>query len=214
MTWFYAEVRLRHPACPVAAQPEAPDGFRCLDPGSGGSPLGVVEAGTPGTWVRLGRGPDGPLVRAEPLDCEPCPLVDGCGPAAQAGPEGGAEGEPGAEGGTNEILTHVHAADGALDVGICTDDRADLRSLVQVLREREQDPVVRRIETADRPPGASEGLTGRQREVLEAATEAGYFSAGDAVTLEEVARRAGGSKSTVHEHLQKGLTRILEARFG
>lgn len=193
MSWFYAKVRLRDPDCPVARSPDLPAPFRCLDPGPGGTPVGRVEGPTPEGWTDLGGGPAGQVVRTDRHDCAGCPIAGECEP---------------------DVLATVRAVDGNLDLGVPADDRAELRSLVAALRERGQDPAVVRIESAGADGGAGSALTDRQRAVLQAATDADYFSPSSAVTLEEVAEEVGGSTSTVHEHLQKGLDRLLGERFG
>lgn len=56
-----------------------------------------------------------------------------------------------------------------------------------------------------RPEGGRllDGLTTRQREVLEAAVAAGYYETPRQATHEDVAERVGCSPATVGEHLQK-----------
>jgi PAS domain S-box-containing protein len=76
-------------------------------------------------------------------------------------------------------------------------------------RERAPDQA-----TNTQPGGILDELTPRQREVLEAAYRAGYFSWPRESTAEEVAEALGIARSTVHAHLRKSerniLTELLE----
>jgi len=67
----------------------------------------------------------------------------------------------------------------------------------------------REITTVGRPGGILDDLTDRQREVLEAAYQAGYFSWPRESTAEEVAESLGLASSTLHAHLRKAETAIL-----
>jgi predicted DNA binding protein len=73
---------------------------------------------------------------------------------------------------------------------------------------RERD---REITTVGRPGGVLDELTDRQREVLEAAYQAGYFAWPRESTAEEVADALGLSSPTVHGHLRKAEVVILSA---
>lgn len=53
------------------------------------------------------------------------------------------------------------------------------------------------------PPSLSSAVTGRQREVLDAALAVGYYSVPREGTAEDVARVAGCAASTASEHLRK-----------
>ncbi len=56
-------------------------------------------------------------------------------------------------------------------------------------------------------------LTARQLEVLRAAVAAGYFSAERQTSLRALADDLGCSAGTVHEHLRKGLAKVMDALF-
>jgi len=67
----------------------------------------------------------------------------------------------------------------------------------------------RDITTVGRPGGILDDLTDRQREVLEAAYQAGYFAWPRESTAEEVAESLGLASSTLHAHLRKAERVIL-----
>lgn len=68
------------------------------------------------------------------------------------------------------------------------------------------------LETGDYDPGVRQlfdRLTGRQREVLEAAVRAGYYDDPRAATHEDLAADLGVAPSTVGEHLRKIEARVF-----
>jgi len=67
----------------------------------------------------------------------------------------------------------------------------------------------REITTVGRPGGILDDLTDRQREVLEAAYQAGYFDWPRESTAEEVAESLGLTSPTLHGHLRKAEHVIL-----
>ena len=69
----------------------------------------------------------------------------------------------------------------------------------------------REITTVGRPGGVLEELTDRQREVLEAAYQAGYFAWPRESTAEEVAEALGLTSATLHGHVRKAEVVILSA---
>jgi len=93
---------------------------------------------------------------------------------------------------------------------------ADISHIVN--RVTEECPGVDLMATCERSPeratnpqpgGMLDELTPRQREVLEAAYRAGYFSWPRESTAEEVAEALGIARSTVHAHLRKSERNIL-----
>lgn len=68
-------------------------------------------------------------------------------------------------------------------------------------------------EYAPEREGLLAGLTDRQREVLEAAVERGYYSVPREANHEEIARELGCAPSTVSEHLRKIESRIMGGMF-
>jgi CheY-like chemotaxis protein len=160
---------------------------------------------------------------------------DEVGPSAR-GAGGVVEAEP-AEGGSDaltllvselELLSHLAdhgatirslAADPeGVDVTVGLPATVDVRSFVETCRarypgtelvaRRARDPPDERDRSAVRLPG---GLTDRQREAVLAAHRAGYFEWPREATGEEVADRLGVSAPTFHQHLRKGLARLLDA---
>jgi predicted DNA binding protein len=76
-------------------------------------------------------------------------------------------------------------------------------------------PDLRSLGEYDGSEGPLADLTGRQREVLEAAYAAGYYEVPRDASTEDVATELGVDPSTVAEHLQRAernlLTRHLQA---
>ncbi|MEF8869316.1 MAG: bacterio-opsin activator domain-containing protein [Haloarculaceae archaeon] len=105
-----------------------------------------------------------------------------------------------------------------VDVSVGLPGSVDVRSFVETCRarypgtelvaRRECEPPEERGGGAVSLPG---GLTDRQREAVLAAHRAGFFEWPRESTGEEVADRLGVSAPTFHQHLRKGLCRILDA---
>jgi predicted DNA binding protein/DNA-binding response OmpR family regulator len=104
------------------------------------------------------------------------------------------------------------------DVTVGLPRSADVRSFVETCRarypgtelvaRREYEPPDDRDAEAVRLPGE---LTDRQREALLAAHRGGYFEWPRESTGEEIAERLDVSAPTFHQHLRKGLGRLLDA---
>ncbi|MEF8843656.1 MAG: bacterio-opsin activator domain-containing protein [Haloarculaceae archaeon] len=104
------------------------------------------------------------------------------------------------------------------DVTVGLPGSADVRSFVETCRarypgtelvaRREYELPDDRDAVAVRLPGE---LTDRQREALLAAYREGYFEWPRESTGEEIAERLGVSAPTFHQHLRKGLGRLLDA---
>jgi PAS domain S-box-containing protein len=119
-------------------------------------------------------------------------------------------------------LLGATAADGAarFEVEVAAD--ADVRALVERVREafpetrletkREHDRPAERADSL--PAGAADDLTDRQREVLEAAYRAGYFEWPRESTAEEVADSLDIAAPTLHGHLRKAEAGLLADLFG
>ena len=71
----------------------------------------------------------------------------------------------------------------------------------------------RPIEAVALPNDLLDGLTDRQRHVLEAAYRAGYFDWPRASTAEEVADSLGIAAATLHAHVRKAESGLLGALF-
>jgi len=104
------------------------------------------------------------------------------------------------------------------DVTVGLPASVDVRSFVEACRARYPDTeLVARRECEPSEGGdpgrvrLPDGLTDRQREAVLAAHREGYFEWPRESTGEEVAGRLGVSGPTFHQHLRKGLARILDA---
>lgn len=101
--------------------------------------------------------------------------------------------------------------DGALRVTFVGSE-GELRGLADAVREA---PVTFEVrETGDYDPDESalaRLLTARQREVLDAAVDAGYYAAPRAATQADVAAALGVAPATVGEHLRKIEARVFGA---
>ncbi|WP_436906560.1 histidine kinase N-terminal 7TM domain-containing protein [Halosimplex marinum] len=113
------------------------------------------------------------------------------------------------------------AADGRASYELDIAAAADVRALVDHLRERFDDVRLlskrersQGVEAADALPDAPlEDLTDRQREVLEAAYRAGYFEWPRDSNAEEVAETLDISSATLHSHLRKAERSLLVDLF-
>lgn len=128
-----------------------------------------------------------------------------------------------ARGGTNLRTAEVDG-DGARVVVELVPD-ADLRVVLDCVREHAPDVTLAAKRGLDRPPAtdcpgedAPEGplsdLTERQREVVEAACQSGYFEWPRERTAEEVAESLGISSPTFHKHLRRAEGTLLSAVLG
>jgi hypothetical protein len=71
-------------------------------------------------------------------------------------------------------------------------------------------PTLQRIGGYDGPEYPLDGLTSRQREVVETAWEMGYYEVPKDVSADQVALELGLDSSTVNEHLQRAERNLLE----
>jgi DNA-binding transcriptional ArsR family regulator len=91
-------------------------------------------------------------------------------------------------------------------------DGEALRSLQADCRKRDTEMTVRRLDgSGDGGDDGSDryGVTERQREVVMAAVEAGYFELPRETTLDELASELGVSDQTVSEHLRRAQRNVL-----
>lgn len=117
-------------------------------------------------------------------------------------------------------VTEARASDGRLYVSFYADDIEVVQSIVQALDERYGDVHVRQLFHA--AGSATEDLvfvdrgqlTGRQREVLETALEAGYFEHPKGANASDVANELGIAPSTFAEHLAAAQRKLLQALLG
>ena len=101
-------------------------------------------------------------------------------------------------------------ADGAVEISLLGSG-ADLREALAVVREAADVTVLAVREGWSDSPAA---LTDRQREVLAAAYEAGYYDYPRRATQDEVASTLGISGSTVAEHLRHAEAALVAAALG
>jgi len=94
------------------------------------------------------------------------------------------------------------------DVQRIADRIAEVYPAASLLASRERD---RTVATGGQPSGVLDGLTTRQREVVEAAYQAGYFDWPRESTGEEVAEALGLTSATVQGHLRKAEREVFAA---
>lgn len=97
---------------------------------------------------------------------------------------------------------------------------ADIRDIVEPIRHHypavtllARREVDRAAAIADRLDGGLDGLTDRQRQVLEVAYRAGYFGWPRDSTAAEVAESLDIASATLHGHIRKAEASVLEALF-
>lgn len=114
-------------------------------------------------------------------------------------------------------VSDVRAADGALHVTFHAPDPETVREVVTELRERFSGVRLRKLTRADGANGTDlafvdrSRLTDRQREVLRAAYERGYFEHPKGANAGEVAAALDISPSTFREHLAAAQRKLLDA---
>ncbi|WP_336037756.1 helix-turn-helix domain-containing protein [Halobacterium yunchengense] len=87
-------------------------------------------------------------------------------------------------------------------------DADDLRGLLEAL-PASVDATVERVGEYDRPRGSGASLTDRQREVVAAAVDLGYYDVPREATLEDVAAELDVAASTVSDHLRKAEAEVM-----
>ncbi len=187
-------LHLDKPSCPAVGQLSDDQRVRCHVPGG---PFGAYAwrgGDAPPGWQTLLSCSGGQFMRLEEADCSTCPL-------ASLPPQ------------TYPVAVEVRP-DG-LRVDMALPDPEQLRVVLRHWAARGQCPrVVRAALSGEQPDGLAlldlGLLTRRQREALEAATRIGYFEEGG-VGVSELATQMGCSRSTAHEHLRKGLDRLVRA---
>lgn len=197
MSWFTCRILLENPSCHAAEAFQTGAPGTCLSPAHRqGAPLIHTTGPIPDGWEDVGADPRGRLTRMPDGDCSVCPF--GRLP--------------------REVrCLDVNLREGVLRADLLLPSQTALRDMMERFRMQGQRPRILRTGTHDGMPVPGmfidpSVLTPRQREALEAAVEIGYFARGDAST-ESLAERMGCSRSTAHEHLRKGLERLLAASF-
>ncbi|WP_232702462.1 helix-turn-helix domain-containing protein [Halobacterium wangiae] len=89
-------------------------------------------------------------------------------------------------------------------------DPADLRGMLAEFPDR-IDTTVERVGEYDRFRTPAAPLTDRQREVVETATELGYYEVPREATLDDVAAELDVAASTVSDHLRKAEAEVMGA---
>jgi hypothetical protein len=118
-------------------------------------------------------------------------------------------------------VTDVRADGGRVRYDLDIASEANVRTLVDTVAEQFEDTHVlskrertRSVEEVGELPGDGlDDLTDRQREVLEAAYRAGYFSWPRDSNAEEVAETLDISSATLHSHLRKAEDSLLSDLF-
>ncbi len=202
MDWHMASVWLRGHACPTVAVLKAGERVECLGTGgaSGGSPCSFVyaEDSVPQGWSVVAPCSRGALLRNAGAACERCPFA-----ALPAGVE----------------RLRLEASDRGIRFDALFQDRRLVASLLAKLAAEGHEPEILRAGPVRNPLAGPkvvlglDSLTPRQLEALRVASVVGYFREASEATLARVAEEMGCSRSTAHEHLHKGLDRLLTASF-
>lgn len=119
-------------------------------------------------------------------------------------------------------VSDTYAVDGDLHVTIHARDITDLRENIRAFQDRFGDVRIEHLvsgrsddEDSDITPVDVRRLTDRQQEVLETATEMGYFEYPRGANAGEVADELGIQPSTFTEHLNAAQSKLLdELGFG
>ncbi|WP_254525038.1 helix-turn-helix domain-containing protein [Natrinema caseinilyticum] len=118
--------------------------------------------------------------------------------------------------GTGTPVSSVRAQDGALIVSFRTLELAAVADIVDELRASFDGVIVDELsrdhESASTDPVVvdRDRLTARQREILEAAHEMGYFDYPKGANATDVAERLGVARSTFTEHLAAAQTKLMD----
>lgn len=197
MDWFLARIHLARAACPALTGLGCARA-QCLTLGRKGSAFVHSDGDLPG-WELAGTCNRGAFYRLPDSSSAGCPLSD-LPPEVQ-------------------VLGAELARDG-VRADFLLPDAAAFRALLARFTTTGQDPRILRFGRGQGPmtrPKVILGLdtlTERQMEALQLATSLGYFREGSEGSVAAVASRMGCSRSTAHEHLQKGLDRLLRDAFG
>lgn len=191
---FVVTLHLAAPTCAATGLVGRGRRLRCIGLGGRFGAYGLMEGPAPAGFESLEGDPRG-LGALPAVDCSACPvrlLPPGMRPLSAEVQENGVR------------------------LQILVEDEEVVADALRRLREAGQGP--RRVATRPDPAPASGftvpwgALTARQRETLEIAAELGCFDPGGP-EIGDLAHRLGVSRSTAHEHLQKGISRLLQAMF-
>jgi len=120
------------------------------------------------------------------------------------------------------VVQSARATDGECELVVELPLSADVRTVVEALRTRFEDVVVRAQRERSRDEvgslssrtGLDAGLTDKQRTALETAYYAGFFDWPRESTGEQVAETLGVSAPTFHKHLRVAERKLFAALFG
>lgn len=197
MDWLLARIQLAKPTCPAWSTLRGAK-VQCITPGRQGQAFVHSDSSNLPGWEPVGACTRGALFRLSGSSCAGCPLAS---PPPNVQP----------------ISAEV-SADGVRADFLMPDADA-FRDLLAQLTATGQDPKILRFGRSQRPlerPKVLLGLdtlTDRQLEAIKLAVSMGYFQEGREANIADMATRMGCSRSTAHEHLQKGLQRLLTAAF-
>lgn len=202
MTHTHATLRLDTPSCPAVAELGPRERVRCIQRGDEGGdaggtlPVAHVRGDAPG-WDSLAACRDGRFARRTEA-CRACPV--------QALP-------------SDLVPLDVEATQAGLRIEVAAPDDTTLADAYHRLRVAGQRPRIvrggRSSATGAPAPGAYvhlDHLSRRQREALEAAQRIGYFEVGGG-GVDALAAELGCGRSAAHEHLRRGMARLLDAVF-
>lgn len=118
--------------------------------------------------------------------------------------------------GTGTPVSSVRAQDGALLVSFRTIELTEVAEIVDELRATFDGVIVEQLSqdhedrSADPVIVDRDRLTARQREILEAAHEMGYFDYPKGANATDVAETLGVARSTFTEHLAAAQTKLMD----
>lgn len=193
MGWPIATVEFENTECPAADRVGSGQRLKCLDPKGSEEPVGYLEEQPDGPWKEIADVGGRYLCRLPNTDCDGCPL--------------------------KHLPDDIHLLDGSVTpsrvegrIAVPNVDR--LFEVMRSLEEGGENAHLERLVNGETSGGRPvlidlENLTSRQLTVLRAAHRQGFFGLSTGVTLDDVAGELDLSRSTVHEHLQKGLDRLL-----
>jgi len=111
------------------------------------------------------------------------------------------------------VVPPVVYTDGGDAVFEVVGDADHLRGLLAELPDRVE-TTVERVGEYDRRRGPAVPLTDRQREVVAAAADLGYYDVPRSATLADVAAEVGVASSTVSDHLRKAESAVMASLPG
>lgn len=198
MVWSVATLVFSDPECPASAQLQEGEHLQNLEPAATRVPVGYLEGEPNGHWEKVASAGERQLCRMSDTPCNGCAL--------QTFP-------------SDLLLLENRIEPDRMETRVAV---PDVERLFDVMRDLEEAGL--EVELVSLVDGETDGtretlvdlesLTGKQRRALRAAHRMGYFSPSGGVTLDDVADAMDLGRSTVHEHLQKGMETLLEEALG